>query len=258
MDENLTSGNMTFRRQNLLKWPHSPLAACSKLVACDQDASFDNSGMFSDSFINFRIEVVNNFTCKRKCDHSNPSYGLETPIKKPLNQRNFSSDLERVMDYCRPLTQWKQISPLTDSVQDCLDTTWHSSSSTTLLHHEQNFELVGQYTTSNKQQERPLQRKYLQEDGKRVKNQRVDFLNRDVDWKHRKNLYVRSVTQDMTESPGANHDVMSELLNLMSHVAKQTTGSSGTQWQHPSDLTRRHDEQHQSGVTLSLFLSEIT
>lgn len=35
-------------------------------------------------------------------------------------------------------------------------------------------------------------------------------------------------------------DAMSELLKLMSHVADQTPGTSGKQWQHPSDATRRY------------------
>lgn len=35
-------------------------------------------------------------------------------------------------------------------------------------------------------------------------------------------------------------DVMTELLKLMTHVADQTPGTTGGQWQHPSDLTRRY------------------
>lgn len=37
-----------------------------------------------------------------------------------------------------------------------------------------------------------------------------------------------------------SQDVMTELLNLMTHVADQTPGANGRQWQHPSDLTRRY------------------
>lgn len=35
-------------------------------------------------------------------------------------------------------------------------------------------------------------------------------------------------------------DVMSELMNLMTHVADQTPGTNNPQWQHPSDLTCRY------------------
>lgn len=34
--------------------------------------------------------------------------------------------------------------------------------------------------------------------------------------------------------------VMTELMNLMSHVADRTPGTNHPQWQHPSDLTCRY------------------
>nr|XP_008297293.1 PREDICTED: S100P-binding protein [Stegastes partitus] len=162
------------------------------------------------------------------------SYGFET---KPL-----SPDLGCVMDYCSPLSRWKPMSPLTDSFQDCLDTTWDSSSPMTLTHREQ---LVGQYTTISKQETCLPPEKYLKDDrtAKDVQSRRPAILNPEVDWELEKNLYVRSVNQHMAESPGGIHDVMSELLSLMIHVADQTSGSHGTQWQHPSDLTRRNHQR---------------
>lgn len=49
-------------------------------------------------------------------------------------------------------------------------------------------------------------------------------------------LYDSPVRLRLCECAG----VMTELSNLMSHVAEQTSGASGPQWQHPSDLTRRY------------------
>lgn len=43
---------------------------------------------------------------------------------------------------------------------------------------------------------------------------------------------------------GLSPGVMTELLNLMNHVAEQGPGTNGRQWQHPSDLTRRYRHLH--------------
>ncbi|XP_037602640.1 S100P-binding protein-like isoform X1 [Sebastes umbrosus] len=59
------------------------------------------------------------------------------------------------------------------------------------------------------------------------------------DCEREKRLYVSSVTRHMKEN-GANQGVMTELQNLMTHVADQTQGADGRQWQHPSDFTRRN------------------
>ncbi|KAM9571001.1 S100P-binding protein isoform 1-T2 [Salvelinus alpinus] len=64
--------------------------------------------------------------------------------------------------------------------------------------------------------------------------------DREEDWQREKWLYVDSVTRHIRENIGAGEGVMTELLNLMNHVAEQGPGTNGRQWQHPSDLTRRN------------------
>ncbi|XP_020357327.1 S100P-binding protein [Oncorhynchus kisutch] len=64
--------------------------------------------------------------------------------------------------------------------------------------------------------------------------------DREEDWQREKWLYVDSVTRHIRENIGAGEGVMTELLNLMNHVADQRPGTNGRQWQHPSDLTRRN------------------
>ncbi|XP_024285732.1 uncharacterized protein LOC112256612 [Oncorhynchus tshawytscha] len=64
--------------------------------------------------------------------------------------------------------------------------------------------------------------------------------DREEDWQREKWLYVDSVTRHIRENIGAGEGVMTELLNLMNHVADQRPGTDGRQWQHPSDLTRRN------------------
>uniref|UniRef100_A0A4W5PYH3 S100P-binding protein n=1 Tax=Hucho hucho TaxID=62062 RepID=A0A4W5PYH3_9TELE len=64
--------------------------------------------------------------------------------------------------------------------------------------------------------------------------------DREEDWQREKWLYVDSVTRHIRENIGAGEEVITELLNLMNHVAEQGPGPNGRQWQHPSDLTRRN------------------
>ncbi|XP_034713687.1 uncharacterized protein LOC117935568 [Etheostoma cragini] len=73
-----------------------------------------------------------------------------------------------------------------------------------------------------------------------ARSQRPVIFDREVDWEREKRLYVHSVTRHMKEHRGANPDVMTELLTLMTHVADQASGTDGRQWQHPSDLTCRN------------------
>ncbi|XP_010877556.2 uncharacterized protein LOC105015825 [Esox lucius] len=63
-------------------------------------------------------------------------------------------------------------------------------------------------------------------------------FDKEEDWQREKRLYVSSVTRHMRENSGAG--VMTELVNLMNHVADQGPGTNSRQWQHPSDLTRRN------------------
>ncbi|XP_029531120.1 uncharacterized protein LOC115138424 [Oncorhynchus nerka] len=69
---------------------------------------------------------------------------------------------------------------------------------------------------------------------------RPKVYDREEDWQREKWLYVDSVTRHIRENIGAGEGVMTELLNLMNHVADQRPGTNGRQWQHPSDLTRRN------------------
>ncbi|XP_059209038.1 S100P-binding protein-like [Centropristis striata] len=73
-----------------------------------------------------------------------------------------------------------------------------------------------------------------------ARSQRPSVFDREVDWEREKRLYVHSVTRHMKEHQGANNDCMNELQSLMTHVADQTPGGDGQQWQHPSDFTRRN------------------
>ena len=55
---------------------------------------------------------------------------------------------------------------------------------------------------------------------------------------------------------GANQSVMTELMNLMTHVANQTQCTDGRQWQHPSDLTRRNYQRRFGNLTPKMTLCE--
>ncbi|XP_019940335.2 S100P-binding protein isoform X2 [Paralichthys olivaceus] len=78
----------------------------------------------------------------------------------------------------------------------------------------------------------------------------------DMDWESRKQSYVHSVTKHMQEHPGTTQDVMTELFNLITHVAKNTRGANGRQWQHPSDLTHRNYQRHFGNMTARMSLNE--
>ncbi|TKS86364.1 S100P-binding protein [Collichthys lucidus] len=79
---------------------------------------------------------------------------------------------------------------------------------------------------------------------------RGEILERD------KQLYLQMVTRHMNENQGGNKDVMTELLNLMTHVADQAQGTKGNQWQHPSDLTRRNYQRRFGNTTPTMSLQE--
>nr|XP_023841964.1 uncharacterized protein LOC111962957 [Salvelinus alpinus] len=77
----------------------------------------------------------------------------------------------------------------------------------------------------------------------KVSETRPVVYDREEDWQREKWLYVDSVTRHIRENIGAGEGVMTELLNLMNHVAEQGPGTNGRQWQHPSDLTRSMEEE---------------
>nr|XP_033498870.1 S100P-binding protein-like [Epinephelus lanceolatus] len=70
-------------------------------------------------------------------------------------------------------------------------------------------------------------------------SQRPVLFDSEKDWDREKQLYVHSVNRHLKEHQRAEEDVMTELQNLMNHVADQTPGT-GRRWQHPSDFTRRN------------------
>ncbi|XP_065822567.1 uncharacterized protein [Labrus bergylta] len=76
-----------------------------------------------------------------------------------------------------------------------------------------------------------------------ARNLRPVISKWEVDWEREKHLYIHSVTRHMNEKPHGGPDVVMELQNLMTHVADQTSGNYGRQWQHPSDLTHRNYKQ---------------
>ncbi|XP_071327438.1 uncharacterized protein [Trachinotus anak] len=103
MDEKAHSGSAVFIRLNPSKCEHlKPLSVYSKMITCGQKASLDSHRKFSNSFINFKIEVVNNCLEKRKFEHSSPDDGYESPAKKSYNSEALSPDLGCFMDDCSP------------------------------------------------------------------------------------------------------------------------------------------------------------
>ncbi|KAF3701428.1 S100P-binding protein [Channa argus] len=81
-------------------------------------------------------------------------------------------------------------------------------------------------------------------------------FNGELDWEHGKCQYVHLVTRHMNENQGGDQDIMAELLNLMSHVADQTSGSECRQWQHPSDLTSRNYQRRFGNSPAQITLHE--
>ncbi|XP_007574782.1 S100P-binding protein isoform X1 [Poecilia formosa] len=90
---------------------------------------------------------------------------------------------------------------------------------------------------------------------KRGRGHRPKILDNSMEWEHHKRQYIFSVKSHMTENPGRAQGPMTELLDLMTHVAGQT-GSNGSQWQHPSDLTCRNYQKRFGNETPTMTLSE--
>ncbi|XP_029937680.1 S100P-binding protein [Myripristis murdjan] len=76
------------------------------------------------------------------------------------------------------------------------------------------------------------------------------------DWQHEKQMYVNSVIRHMQEDTGTGQDGMTEVLNLMRHVTEQEAGPNGTQWQHPSDFTRRNYQRRFGNLIPTIPLAE--
>ncbi|KAM7403811.1 hypothetical protein PAMA_004310 [Pampus argenteus] len=89
-----------------------------------------------------------------------------------------------------------------------------------------------------------------------AKSLRPVIFKREADWEREKSLYVCSVTRHMNERSGTSADVMTELLQLITDVAHQTPGTTGNQWQHPSDLTRRNYQRRFGNMVPKMALHE--
>ncbi|XP_054652482.1 uncharacterized protein LOC129192450 [Dunckerocampus dactyliophorus] len=70
-----------------------------------------------------------------------------------------------------------------------------------------------------------------------ITSRRPVVFNTVEGWEREKGMYVRSVLRHINEGSGAAQDAVGELWSLMAHVGRD---SSGRQWQHPCDLTRRN------------------
>ncbi|XP_028251783.1 uncharacterized protein LOC114427766 [Parambassis ranga] len=94
----------------------------------------------------------------------------------------------------------------------------------------------------------------------------VAFNELELDRKKR--LYVKSVIDHMNQRTGAIQGATAELHNLITHTDEDILTSSGEQWQHPTDLTRKnyrvrsgsttpvmtlHDWQAKNGITYRRF-----
>ncbi|XP_028251797.1 S100P-binding protein [Parambassis ranga] len=72
----------------------------------------------------------------------------------------------------------------------------------------------------------------------------------------KKRLYVQSVTDHMNERPGAIQGVMAELHNLITHMGEKIPTSSGEQWQHPADFTRKNYHVRSGSTTPMMTLHD--
>ncbi|XP_034530967.1 S100P-binding protein-like isoform X2 [Notolabrus celidotus] len=87
-----------------------------------------------------------------------------------------------------------------------------------------------------------------------ARSPRSVIFKTETDQEHEKRLYVHSVTRHMHERPLADPDVVTELQNLMTHLADQIPDTYGRQWQHPSDLTQRNYKKRFGKITPNMPL----
>lgn len=103
------------------KFEHlKPLSVYSRMITCDQKASLHQ---FRNPFINFKIEVMNNYEKKRKPDNSSPNDGYDTPAKRAFSPKALSPDLGCFMDYCSPSARQDSVSPFAISKSALLNKT---------------------------------------------------------------------------------------------------------------------------------------
>ncbi|KAK9533422.1 hypothetical protein VZT92_008540 [Zoarces viviparus] len=91
--------------------PLKPLSIYSRMIFSEQEASLQQRKS-SNPFINFKCEVVNKCSDKRKLQDSSCDDGYETPAKKAFSPTDLSPDQGCFVDYCStPATD--------DSVSHC-------------------------------------------------------------------------------------------------------------------------------------------
>ncbi|XP_031583976.1 S100P-binding protein-like isoform X2 [Oreochromis aureus] len=82
-----------------------------RIISCDQKADVHQLRRLSKPFINFKIEIINNGTNKRKLHESSPDDCYVTPLKKPFDPKALSPDLGCFVDCCSTPVKQESESP---------------------------------------------------------------------------------------------------------------------------------------------------
>uniref|UniRef100_A0A3B4UHV4 S100P-binding protein n=1 Tax=Seriola dumerili TaxID=41447 RepID=A0A3B4UHV4_SERDU len=333
MDEKARSKSTIFIRLNPSECEHlKPLSVYSKMITGDQKASLDEPRKFSNPFINFKIEVVNNCVKKRKLEHSSPDDGYESPAKRSFNPKALSPDLGCfVDDYSPPgrpdsgisasiektdalrseiketvnsklsmlceqhnLFPESDLSPIvsgplesvnSDSLDGDVDDMWNIGSPI--------FESSLCHSVAVKLNADSEKSRQVTEEVRAAVMEPIDVCHAthsgeeatlDTSYETTLPLQVQVSCLSCTASSGTDdvvlpacsyvylpssfskvysvthfmfsQDVMSELLNLMTHVADQSANLRERQWQHPSDLTKRNYQRRWGNITPTISLDE--
>ncbi|KAL3968379.1 glutathione peroxidase [Sarotherodon galilaeus] len=88
-----------------------PFSVCPGIISCDQKADVHQLRRLSKPFINFKIEIINNGTNKRKLHESSPDDCYVTPLKKPFDPKALSPDLGCFVDCCSTPVKQESESP---------------------------------------------------------------------------------------------------------------------------------------------------
>uniref|UniRef100_A0A4W4H7F7 S100P-binding protein n=1 Tax=Electrophorus electricus TaxID=8005 RepID=A0A4W4H7F7_ELEEL len=242
-------------------------------------------------FCNIKVERVNSSASvghKRQLDDSCLDETYETPLKKLCLAKCHSPDLSCVLDSSDALPDAKPVTPKSSSVvahkigcsstrtnapderlpslQGCAHLVWslgyHSGQqgTVTMAMASQVMEDGDVSVTEQKEMSR-FQVAFSESSSA---DSFESTLPLQVQVGHKKasvhffmaHLFATSCTMDICVFGSGClpffTGVVTELLHLMSTVANQETGRDGSQWQHPSDLTRRNYQQRNSGRLLSL------
>uniref|UniRef100_A0A8C7UHA2 S100P-binding protein n=1 Tax=Oncorhynchus mykiss TaxID=8022 RepID=A0A8C7UHA2_ONCMY len=206
-----------------------PLSVYSRMITCE-------NGRVSPKIVNNNAPT----THKRRLDDSCLDDTYETTYKKPCSPKAISPDLACVVVSCSILPDVATVSPTTDlqKVPSSVENAVKDNGTPEAVIYLRSCESVRK------------QNRFLECLNWVDVFSRPVVYDREEDWQREKWLYVDSVTRHIRENIG----VMTELLNLMNHVADQRPGTNGRQWQHPSDLTRRY--RHLSTCVTNYTLDE--